>query len=100
MADEQLDALVAKRYPAEWARALKQKSGFRTKLRKRFKDEQEIEALRSVGCRCANCASFEPMPLMSGHPGEMMCAAHSDFHGYSITTAEKLCKHWTEKKTP
>ena len=93
---EQRDALAEKYFPKLWEAAkAKGKSKKRTQLRKAAEHELLKEGLRETGACCANCSSFSSAQI--GGNLKTICAADSDFYGYSRTEAHHLCHKWSEK---
>lgn len=89
------DVAIARDWPDKWARANSghSQSKKRNNLRKQFRQHLAFQEFKRAhpDASCASCVNFERMPLRT----EMHCAAESDFHGYAITTAEKVCMNWT-----
>lgn len=99
MTTKDRDALAAKYFPTEWAKAqLPGKSKKRNQLRNAAEHMQKKDALRAQGASCANCSSFRPTSYSPTVKGGSWCAAESDFYGYSLTKPENLCHRWTQKK--
>lgn len=93
------DALAARMFPDEWARvhALTGERARRQRhnLRRRALVAVQLRDLRERGASCATCRSLTGG--VSGIKGPI-CDAHSDFHGYAITTLDGLCADWTARK--
>lgn len=95
MADSATDAAIAAAWPVQWAKANDARPGAskrRNKLRSHWNGHLALEAFKAANpeARCGNCNSFKPMP----HDSRMHCEAESDFYGYQITTADRLCMKW------
>lgn len=94
------NALAAKTFPGQWAKALREKGerGRRRRhnLRRRAEDTLKLKALREAGASCASCRDFAAMPG-PGAKGQRICDAKSDHQGYAITTAENLCTDWSAR---
>jgi len=93
MADAATDALVASRYPEDWARA---NSKLRTKLRKRYREDCKLDELRAAGRSCATCKHFELLPFVS-LVHKHMCSLTSDFYGQVVAQKHELCTDWKDK---
>jgi hypothetical protein len=98
MADPQTDAKIAALWPAQWAKAndptLRRRSKARHNLRAAYDARLKFDAFKAAhpNARCGNCVSFKKMPDDS--KSRSMCEFDSDFHGYTIATADGLCTHW------
>jgi len=91
-----LDAAVAARFPAEWARANAgpKASKKRNALRHRYRAALILDELKAKGALCGNCAAFEPRHM---YPDQHICGAKSDFYGDVITTADRSPCTWWRK---
>lgn len=60
----------------------------RYRTRKLAEHHTAMDALRTKGASCATCTGFAKAPHgLQGH----VCEPESDFHGYAMTTADRLC---------
>ncbi len=91
-----VDAVIATLWPGDWARAndsrLTNRSKARNRLRKRYAEHllmQEFKA-RHPNARCGSCAHFGRMPVSQ----QRTCILDSDFDGYALTSADKVCRRW------
>ena len=87
------DALAAKIFPHEWARASSQTgrkaSSERRRLRKAAAAEVIMAPLREAGARCGTCHAF------GTHGGiKNACSTHSDWDGYETRKPDDLCEYW------
>lgn len=97
MSDE-LDAQIAREWPAQWAKAQQPPyaSKKRNRLRRGFRDHLGLKNLRAYGHSCGDCRSIGLAPASTGIRGHI-CERYSDFHGYALTTMDDLCKDWTSR---
>lgn len=52
--------------------------------------DAKVTELRTAGACCGNCRHYGRVPVSK----ERCCDLESDFHGYAITTADRICdKH-------
>lgn len=92
-----LDDAIAEDWPERWAKANNGhgQSKKRNNLRKAYKTHLAFLAFKAANphARCGNCTEFKPIPVHAN--GGMQCELESDFHGYAITTANRVCVKWT-----
>lgn len=95
MADPATDALIAKLWPIDWAKAndptRRNNSKRRQQLRQAYAYHLRMQALQSAepDARCGTCEHFELMP--EDRTGQHHCSAESDFYGYVLASADNLC---------
>lgn len=49
--------------------------------------DAKVSVLRAAGASCGNCQHFGRIPISK----DRCCDLDSDFSGYAITTADKIC---------
>lgn len=88
------NARAAALYPDRWARmeALtgKRRANARRTLRLQAENHDALAAL-PTHASCGTCEHFIKSPVGRA------CDLDSDFHGYTLTSAEKRCARWQER---
>lgn len=87
-------------FPDRWARvaSLTGRKGqeARRTLRRQAESEIILRPLRAAGASCGSCKFRGKHPHMRAQP---TCDIHSDFHGYALTTLDRLCVQYAAKAT-
>jgi hypothetical protein len=63
----------------------------RKRERDRIAYEAAIAPLRAAGAACRNCVSFKQGTGMNVRRDQHYCAADSDYEGYVIAHADRIC---------